>query len=106
MITQHKYNEEMVSCIMGTYGNFDDYVKSARATFNNGCSSPQKSISISFNGDPGNLGGLLNPKGISNFSISFSNDGISTTINWADRPAKPATMDYFGSKTHLIKFYK
>tara|TARA_R110002020_G_scaffold258332_2_gene472103 strand:- start:8545 stop:9720 length:1176 start_codon:yes stop_codon:yes gene_type:complete len=23
MITQHKYNEEMVSCIMGTYGNFD-----------------------------------------------------------------------------------
>ena len=23
MITQHKYNEEMVSCIMGTYGNYD-----------------------------------------------------------------------------------
>ena len=88
------------------YGSFEGYMASAKNSFDHGCNSRQNVISITFNGDPGHVGHLLKPEFIANFSISFSNDGIQTTINWADRPSKPPSMDYFGSKFHQIKFYK
>ncbi len=90
---------------MGVNSTFGEILNSATRVYNSftsGSSSKKlpREIGISVNGIPENLSSVFDLKSLKDWNISFQQDGITMTLNYADAPPRSPTMDYLQSRLH------
>ena len=85
--------------------SFDSIAANARQVYGSFTSGSSKNnlprkISMSLVGVPEHIDKVLNVNSVSSYNINFGNDGLSMSIEYADSPPTPPSMDYLQSRLH------